>query len=97
MSATMEGPGPALRAAREERGIAVREVAEVLNLPMDTVEAIEANDYDALPAPVFAKGYIRAYGKLLELDSDPLVASYPDAPAETPEQKLTCSGLMDQT
>lgn len=71
-----EGPGAALRAARESLGITCREVAEALNLSLRAVEAIEVNDYENLPAPVFTRGYIRAYAKLLELDPDPLVARY---------------------
>lgn len=71
-----EGPGAALRAARESLGITCREVAEALNLSLRAVEAIEVNDYEKLPAPVFTRGYIRAYAKLLELDPDPVVARY---------------------
>jgi cytoskeleton protein RodZ len=62
-------------------------VADVLNLPPDTVEAIETNNYELLPSVVFAKGYIRAYAKLLELDADPLVAAYPDAQQEPLEKE----------
>jgi cytoskeleton protein RodZ len=79
------GPGSALLAERQAREIAVHEVAEVLNLPIGTVEAIEENNYELLPSAVFAKGYIRAYARLLEMDSDALVAAFPDAPTEVIE------------
>ncbi len=78
MTEITEGPGAALRRARMEREIALHEVSEVLNLPLETIEAIEDDDYDALPSAVFAKGYVRAYAKLLELDADALVAAYPN-------------------
>jgi len=70
-----ESPGRTLQAARLERSFAVREVAEALNLPIDTVEAIEADQFDRLPSAVFARGYVRAYAKLLELDADALAAA----------------------
>ena len=87
MSEAIEGPGATLQAAREAMEISCREVAEALNLPVRTVEAIEANDYEKLPGAVFTRGYIRAYAKLLELDSDPIVARYPavDNQSETTE------------
>lgn len=72
-------PGSILRAEREALGVTVREVAETLNLSMSMVEAIEADDHDRLPGPVFARGYVRAYARLLELDPQPLMAQYPPA------------------
>ena len=74
-----EGPGVALKAAREALNVSVREVADALNLPLHVVEAIEANDYDRLPQAVFTRGYLRSYARLLELDSEAIVASYPEA------------------
>jgi cytoskeleton protein RodZ len=70
------GPGLTLKEAREAIGVTEREVADALNLPLTTIEAIEANDAESLPNAVFARGYVRAYAKLLELDPDPLVAEF---------------------
>ena len=72
-----KGPGATLREARERMQISTRQVAEALNLPVHTIEAIEAEDPERLPAPVFARGYTRAYARLLELDADAIVAQYP--------------------
>ncbi len=58
--------------------ISTRQVAEALNLPVHVIEAIEAEDPERLPAPVFARGYTRAYARLLELDADAIVAQYPE-------------------
>jgi cytoskeleton protein RodZ len=67
-------PGPALTAAREAANLTVREVSEALNLSITVVEAIESGNQERLPAPVFTRGYVRAYAKLLGLDPEPLVA-----------------------
>jgi cytoskeleton protein RodZ len=72
-----KGPGATLREARERMQISTRQVAEALNLPVHTIEAIEAEDSERLPAQVFARGYTRAYARLLELDADAIVAQYP--------------------
>lgn len=77
-------PGAVLRAEREALGVTVREVSETLNLSISVIEAIEADDYPRLPGPVFARGYVRAYARLLELDPEPLVAQYPRPPDPVP-------------
>lgn len=73
-------PGSILRAEREALGVTVREVSETLNLSIAVIEAIEADDLERLPGPVFARGYLRSYARLLELDPEPLLAQYPPPP-----------------
>ncbi len=76
MSESKHDPGAALKAAREAINVSAREIADALNLPVRVVEAIEDYDAENLPAPVFTRGYIRAYSKLLELDPEPIVLGY---------------------
>jgi cytoskeleton protein RodZ len=69
-------PGAALRAAREKRGWSVAEVATQLNLPALRLAQLEAGEFDKMPGYTFARGYVRAYAKLLGLDQAPLVADF---------------------
>ncbi len=62
--------------------VSTREVADALNLPTHVIEALEADDHDRLPPTVFTRGYLRSYARLLELDSDRLLASYPEVTGE---------------
>jgi cytoskeleton protein RodZ len=78
-------PGSVLRAEREALGVSVREVAETLNLSMTVIEAIESDDLDRLPGAVFARGYVRAYARLLELEPGPLMDQYPHTAGPMPE------------
>lgn len=80
-------PGSALAAAREERKLTQRDVADVLNLSVAVVEAIETGDQQHLPASVFTQGYIRAYAKLVDLDPEPLVANLDTAEPEVVPEK----------
>jgi len=66
--------GQTLRAAREAQRISVEEVATRLRLMLRQVEAIEADDFDSLGQPVFARGFVRNYAKLLNLPPEELVA-----------------------
>lgn len=86
------GPGPALRAARTKMNVEVREVADALNLPAHMIESIETNDFAAMPSLVFARGYVRAYAKLVELDPDAVVQIFSRASAPVVEPGTSGTG-----
>jgi cytoskeleton protein RodZ len=67
------GIGAALRAAREEKGWTANDVGSRLRLMSRQVEAIENEEFSKLGPPVFARGFVRNYAKLLGLDPDDLL------------------------
>jgi cytoskeleton protein RodZ len=71
-----KGPGSRLRNAREARNMAVSQVASLLRLDSAVIEALETDDIAKLPSATFVKGYLRSYGRLLNLDGEVLVAEY---------------------
>lgn len=73
-AAPQQTVGQYLRAAREQRGVSVGEVASLLKLSVRQVEAIEADDWQRLPGQTFARGFLRNYARLLQLDGDMLLA-----------------------
>ena len=68
--------GNTLNAAREAQGLTVQDVAKQLRLGVKQIEALEADDFAALPEATIVKGFIRNYAKLLKIPSEPLVAAY---------------------
>lgn len=73
------GPAPlgeALRCARTDQGRSVADVARSINLRETVVRAIEDDDFTLCGGDVYARGHIRAYARLLDLDAAPLVRSY---------------------
>ncbi|MCZ0943490.1 MAG: helix-turn-helix domain-containing protein [Gammaproteobacteria bacterium] len=48
-------------------------MADQLKLSSAAVTALEANDWDRLPAQVFVRGYIRAYARLMGLEEEQLL------------------------
>ena len=73
---TPTNPGESLRQAREIKGWSSAEVAAQLNLTPQRLAQIEAGAFDKLPGTTFARGYIRAYAKLLEMDQNRLVMEF---------------------
>jgi len=76
VAATRTNPGETLRAAREEKGWALEEAASQLNLTPTSLGQIEAGSFDKLPGHTFARGYIRAYAKLLGMDQAQMVSAF---------------------
>lgn len=66
-------PGVRLRRAREARGESVHEVAFALKLSPRQVEALERDDFGALPGMAFVRGFMRNYARYLGLDAAPLL------------------------
>jgi len=66
-----------LREARRQRGRSLAECERDTRISRAYLEAIEAERFDALPAPVYARGFLRSYARYLGLDGDDLVARMP--------------------
>jgi cytoskeleton protein RodZ len=67
------GVGQELAAAREARGLALADVAQQLKFAPRQLEALEQEQFAALPGATFAKGMVRSYARLLKLDPEPLL------------------------
>lgn len=76
VAATRQNPGDVLRQAREQREWSQAEVAQKLNLTVSSLNNLETGAFDKLPGHTFARGYIRAYAKLMGMDQAPLVQAF---------------------
>jgi cytoskeleton protein RodZ len=76
VAATRTNPGETLRQARESKNWSLPDVALRLNLTVTSLSNLEAGDFDKLPGHTFARGYIRAYAKLMNLDQTALVSQF---------------------
>src|SRR3989442_1515603 len=88
----MSAVGSYLRNLRGQQGVSLEELARATRVLYRHLEALEADDLAALPAPVFTKGFIRAYCQVLGVAPDEALALYdprsnegrPAAPAPLP-------------
>lgn len=68
--------GSVLKAAREKRGLSVAEVVEVTHIKPHIIVALESNNFSAIAAPLYGKGFIKLYASHLGLDPAPLIEQY---------------------
>ncbi len=72
------GPGERLQAARIQQGLSLEDVASRMHLSVSILEAIEENNFEEITAPIFVKGYLRAYARIVSLDEDEMIHQYLD-------------------
>lgn len=72
----VDSPGRALAAARRAKKLEIVRIGTELRLKPETIDALERDDFDHLPSPVFVSGYIRTYARLLDIDPKPLIARF---------------------
>lgn len=68
--------GERLAEARREMQISVHEIAKELHLDEPKVRALERNDFEVLGAPVFAKGHLKTYAQLVNVDPADVLTDY---------------------
>ncbi len=72
-------PGGRLAEARRAQNLTPADIARQLKLSVWQIEALEAGHYQQLPGPVFVRGFIRNYAKLVKLDPNELLRSAGDS------------------
>jgi cytoskeleton protein RodZ len=89
------GIGARLRAARERSGLTLLQAAERMHVDSKVLEALEAEEFESLGAPVFARGHLRRYAELIGEHAVQLQALYaerartipPPAPPPVPKMR----------
>jgi cytoskeletal protein RodZ len=91
-----------LRQAREAAGFTLEKVADLTKMRADRVRAVEEGNYDVFTAPVYIRGFVRTYARLVHADEAAVMAAldaelaqterFRDHPSLTGENK----GALDQ-
>ena len=68
------GVGEVLRRTRAGRGLSLAEASQHTRINRAYLEALEAGRLELLPAPVYARGFLRSYARYLGLDGDAAAA-----------------------
>ncbi|RZA05092.1 MAG: helix-turn-helix domain-containing protein, partial [Proteobacteria bacterium] len=67
----VQGCGSLLRNSRERAGLSLAEAGAQLKMPARVLQALEDENWQQLGAPVFVRGQLRSYAKLLKVDIEP--------------------------
>jgi hypothetical protein len=73
---TLIGVGPALRKAREKRGVTLDAASRDTRLRVDQLRALEDEDFEALLGEVYVRGSLRTYAHYLGLSADKVLTAY---------------------
>ena len=68
--------GEMLLSARERAGITLEEASQETKIPRAMLEYLETDNFEAVPARVYVKGFLRSYAKLLQLDATHILSKY---------------------
>lgn len=68
--------GEKLRKLRESKELSLAEISRLIKVSVKYLEAIEAGKYHKLPGEVYAKSFLKAYAKFLEVDPDEFLSLY---------------------
>jgi cytoskeleton protein RodZ len=83
------GIGARLRAGRERSGLTLLQAAEKLHVDSKVLEALEAEKFENLGAPVFARGHLRRYAELIGEQATQLQGLYNESTRPPPLPDLT--------
>ncbi len=74
--------------AREARGLTLEDAERDTRISRRYLQALEAEQFDVIPAPVYARGFLRSYSQYLGLDPQEMLALFPreEEPAYTAPQ-----------
>ena len=85
--------GPALREARERRGLAFGDVEADTAIRTRYIRALEEEQFDVLPGATYTKGFLRAYAEYLGLDGQLFIDEFNSRhhDARTPQEQPIAS------
>ena len=68
--------GPDLKRIREARGVSLRHMANVTKIGTRFLEYIEEDRFGFLPAPVYLRGFLQEYARMVSLDPRRVADAY---------------------
>lgn len=89
--------GQRLKRAREYNHLTLEKAAGATRIRLQYLQALEADDFSAMPSPVQARGFLRNYADYLGLDLEQMVSELRQAaPKPAPSQEVVFEGDLSQ-
>ncbi len=68
--------GEVLREARESRGWTFADIQRMTKIQARLVQALEYNDFEAIPDPDYTRSFLQRYAEVLDLDASVILHAY---------------------
>ena len=68
--------GMKMKRLREERGVSLRQIADVTRISVSVLEALERNDISRLPGGIYGRAFVRSYAIEVGLDPEQAVRDF---------------------
>ncbi|WP_322797027.1 helix-turn-helix domain-containing protein [Tepidiforma sp.] len=78
--------GSLLTRAREARGLTLEDAERDTRISRRYLQALESEQFEVIPAPVYARGFLRSYSQYLGLDPQEVLAMFPREDEEEPRR-----------
>ncbi len=70
VDAGLPSPGRYIMEQRKRQGMSIDQLAAATKIPRSSIEFLEADQHDALPGPVFVKGFLRCCARALGVEAE---------------------------
>jgi transcriptional regulator with XRE-family HTH domain len=80
----MTGIGERLIRARETRGLTLEDAERDTRISRRYLQALETEQFEIIPAPVYARGFLRSYSQYVGLDPQEMLSLFPREPGLPP-------------
>ena len=80
----MKELGSRLMRARETRGLTLEDAERDTRISRRYLQALETEQFEVIPAPVYARGFLRSYSQYLGLDPGEMLSLFPRDEEELP-------------
>lgn len=93
----MEDIGQKLKAAREEKHLSIADVEEKTKIQRRYLEAIENNNFDALPGDFYVRAFIKQYAGMVGLDGNELLNDYHQEVPQTQSEEYVENSIDNKS
>lgn len=85
--------GGTLRHARLRKHLTLEQITQSTKISLATLEALENNDFDRLPAGVYTRGFLRAFAREVDLDPEETVDQYMEQVEAVPAMAMAAEPI----
>ena len=91
----LASPGRALGEARRAQGLSLEDCSERTKIPVTSLRALEHDNWALLPAPIYVKGFLKAYAAELGQEPQPILDAWRALGGENPSPLIRSHTRID--